>query len=609
MNKKKGSTTSSILTRWKAMKFFAGDEYCRLDMIGTFLILTFLFFTCAHMDLRVTGNRSFNMFVSIRDFYKVSYEQSQAYFANYLPSTFGAYAIWNLPLYLTGHIPVTAGDNSIINVLWYKLLPVILYVITSQIMYAIGMQMGFGEKKSRLLKYAFLIFPVGVFSQFIFSQYDIFTVFFIVLGFYFYIKGDMWKFAAMFGLATTFKYQAALYFLVFLVLKEKKIRNMIQYGIVMILPFAIEVLPYWKDPYFQRNVFGFVMLRTLTTTTSIGFFGGFNIMAAAAGFFLFWSYLKKTESREEFLSWAVFFSVGMSFAYFGFSSWNPQWLLMLVPFVVLGIFVNTHANALMMLSNVLILSLYIYTSKTMVGESVVFSGVLKYLLRDGEMALRMWDIYPFHNEGILLGAIWGCLLCYAVFAHPKHHTRLGSSIPKGLIWQMRSAFLVCFAAFMIPLLLCVADNRKGGVVYINGTTSDYDENNYIGVNSESTVSQEIIADGNIIRKFMVCAKVGNEQPISTVHVSLIEKERGTVVYTTEKEAFDFTTNGSYYNILNDRVSVEEGKTYTLELTSDSDPGQGLYLYCENIGEETEILQEGAECEVPRRLKMKVTGYQ
>ncbi|HJB89259.1 MAG TPA: DUF2029 domain-containing protein, partial [Candidatus Blautia excrementigallinarum] len=225
--KTKNKTAPGFFARtaseWKGMRFFCGNELCRLDWIISVLILAFLFVTCVHSDVKLTGNRSFLMYEHFADFYQASYEQSGGYWANYLPSTFIAYAIWNLPLYLTGHVPEAILTNSFVNMMWYKLLPVILYFVTAQLMYLIGKEMGFGEKKSLLCKFAFLIFPMGVFSQFIFSQYDIFTVFFMVMGFWLYLRGKLWKTALMFGIAATFKYHAVLYFLALILLKEKKI--------------------------------------------------------------------------------------------------------------------------------------------------------------------------------------------------------------------------------------------------------------------------------------------------------------------------------------------------------------------------------------------------
>ena len=255
MNKKKEKNAPGYFARkkaeWGSMSLWSTDDLCRLDWIFSFLILAVLFVLCAHSDVKLTGNRSFLMYEHFTDFYQASYEQSGGYWANYLPSTFVAYAIWNLPLYLTGHAPEAILTNSFINIMWYKLLPVILYFITAQLMYRIGKEMGFGEKKSLLCKFAFLVFPMGVFSQFIFSQYDIFTVFFMVLGFYLFLKGKMWQFALAFGMAATFKYHAVLYFLALLLLKEKKIRNLIWYE-----PNEVEVFDAIVPEYLAGLIYG-----------------------------------------------------------------------------------------------------------------------------------------------------------------------------------------------------------------------------------------------------------------------------------------------------------------------------------------------------------------
>ena len=48
-------------SEWKGMRFFCGNELCRLDWIISVLILAFLFVTCVHSDVKLTGNRSFLM--------------------------------------------------------------------------------------------------------------------------------------------------------------------------------------------------------------------------------------------------------------------------------------------------------------------------------------------------------------------------------------------------------------------------------------------------------------------------------------------------------------------------------------------------------------------
>ena len=59
---------------------------------------------------------------------------------------------WHLPygispLYLLGRVPGFILQDALLNLMWYKLLPVILYFETSHLIYKIGMLIGFGRGK------------------------------------------------------------------------------------------------------------------------------------------------------------------------------------------------------------------------------------------------------------------------------------------------------------------------------------------------------------------------------------------------------------------------------------------------------------------------------
>lgn len=594
---------------WKGMKLWQGNELCRLDWIISSIVLLILFLTCMQGDMRLTGNRSFLMYEHFTDFYKASYEQSGGYYANYLPSTFIAYAIWNLPLYLAGHIPEAILTNSFINNMWYKLLPVILYYVTAHFMYKIGMEAGFGEKKSRLCKFAFLVFPIGVFSQFIFSQYDIFTVFFMVLGLYYFLKGKMWRFALLFGVATTFKYHAVLYFLVLLVLKEKKIRDILKYTLVMFLPVLVEVLPNINSIHFQRHVMGFGALKFVQKQFSFGFFNGFNLVAVAAAFVLVWAYQRKTRDEEDLFSWASFLTTAMSFAIFGFASWNPQWLLLLVPFLLLNIFINENGNMLVMITNIFMLALYIFSSQSMVGENVLNCGILKYILPSSEFAVRMWDVYKFHDEELLCSAMWVVLLVYVIFGQPKYHNRKGNTISTGLIWQIRSAFSFGVLAYVLPMMICVAAMFQGWMVFQDNSQWNLEPENTVTVENDDFIEQDIVADGSVLKDIRVRIYTGEQSITSLLGVELAEKETGEVVYSEKKYTDKFTKNSAIYSILDKEVSVEPGKTYTLKLSSEEEGKIGFY--CVTNEEPQEVLRETTEMPgeitAERQLQMKVIG--
>ena len=593
------------------MKFWSGEDLCRLDWILSFLILAVLFVTCVHSDVKLTGNRSFLMYKHFSDFYDASYQQSGGYWANYLPSTFIAYAIWNLPLYLTGHAPEAILTNSFVNLMWYKFLPVILYFVTAQLMYRLGMKLGFGEKKSLLCKFAFLVFPMGVFSQFIFSQYDIFTVFFMVLGLYLYLEGKLWQFALAFGMAATFKYHAVLYFLVLILLREKKIRNLIRYAVIMAVPLMVEILPNIGSEAFRRNVFGFGALDYVKKPFALGFFSGINLLAAVAAFVLVWAYQKKAEEAESLGFWAVFFCVAVSFSIFGFSTWNPQWVLLMVPFLVLNIFMNENGNLLLMITNIFMLAMYIFCSQNMVDERVLNGGILKYILKDRTFAVRMWDLYRFHDQELLCTAMWIVLLLYVVFGHPRYHKKKGSIISRGLVWQIRAAFLFGVAAFTVPMSICAAGVLQGKIVFMDNSRQNMEMENVVMLERDQPIVEEFKAEGKEISdiKIRTCVETGAD--LYNMKVTIREKESGQVIYESEGDTYNLTENTALYSYLRHSVKVDPGKIYQLEITSDAPENSGIGLYCVTTskGEETLVSPKDDERGGKRSLQMCITGVE
>ena len=77
----------------------------------------------------------------------------------------------------------------------------------------------------------------------------------------------------------------------------------------------------------------------------------------------------------------------------------------------------------------------------MVDERVLNSGILKYILKDREFSVRMWDLYGFHDQELLCTAMWVVLMIYVVFGHPRYHSRKGNVIAGGMVWQIRAEIM------------------------------------------------------------------------------------------------------------------------------------------------------------------------
>jgi len=601
------------------MQWFNVTGICRLDWIISLLILAFLFVTFISGDIILTGNRSFLYLQGAKDFYKASYEQSQGFYANYLPSTFLAFAIWNLPLYLVGRVPAAILELSFLNLMWYKLLPVILYFVTAHFIYKIGRLLNFGEEKARICKMAFLLSPIAVYSQFIFSQYDIFTVFFMVVGLYFYFRdrkekksifhNDMLWFALMFGIAATFKYHALAYFAVLLVLREKKILKILKYCILAFLPLAIEVIPHLNSPYFYRCVLGFNALNFVDTGLSFGFLGVINIGLAVAAFLLVWAYQKETVTREEMVSWTIFFTIGVSFAIFDFTIWNPQWLIMMVPFLVLGICMNKNSRMLLLLLNIFIMALYIFSVNRWQGvadQQLMAHGIFKFISGLRPMSTTMSQIYGFKDESILLACIWVILLVYFVFNHPKFHTDQGDRMPKYTLNYIRLAFLVGVIGFTVPAGICMAKAIDGECTFLYTKDVEREECNPVAVNKDSTVRQVFVAGGEIVNNISVRMGMYNRINDSVLTVRILDKEDGSVVYETCMSTISFVKEESMYRILSEDVSVEKGREYILELANDAGDNDFIAVYYTAAGE-SDCLAEIPDVREPVKIIAEIRG--
>ncbi len=358
-------------------------------------------------------------------------------------------------------------------------------------------------------------------------------------------------------------------------------------------------------------MFGFGALDYVKKPFALGFFNGINLLAAVAAFVLVWAYQKKVEEEEALASWAIFFCVAVSFSIFGFSTWNPQWILLMAPFLVLNIFTNQNGNLLLMITNIFMVAMYIFCSQSMVDERVLNGGILKYLLKDRTFAVRMWDLYRFHDQELLCTAMWIVLLLYVVFGHPRYHKNKGSVISKGLIWQIRTAFVIGVAAFVVPMSVCAAGVFQGKVVFTDNSRQNMEMDNIVMLNNDCPIVQEFKADGKELSNIKIRTYVESGAGLYNMKVTIREKESGEVIYESEGDTYNLTENTGLYSYLRHSVEVGPGKIYQLEITSDAPENSGIGFYCLDQKKGKELLLSPQEdgMEEKRSLQMCITGVE
>lgn len=443
------------MARNKKQLAIVGEGMSVIDYV-VFAILAIGCFLCFQQtDIFHTG-ASANAYLNghILDFY--DYNATFLGGNSYYPSTYIAFAIWNIPLKIIGQ----AYESMAVPfgvILWYKLMPCLLYLYSAYILFKIAKEMGMGSNKSKMCAYGFLTTPIAFFSQFIFGQYDILTVFFMLLGLLYYVRKDMKRFVTFFAIAITFKYFALLFFVPLLLLREKKYLKILLCMIGVALPIALETAVYYSSAAFRVGVLEFSATNYVTVVgfeifnaTSLSLVVLFFIAVCA------WAYFTEPESDLRENQWAMFFLNGVIFISFGLSMWHPQWLLMAMPFLVLSTFAHKKPDVFLLLDIAMMLAYTMFVSGTWPNH--VDQNLMRYGLF-GDLCINIGYVFPmrriFHitYAPMLYSALSAAFLANAVFKHPKFMLEdFSQSVKKH--WNLvRVRFVLGIAIFVVPALI------------------------------------------------------------------------------------------------------------------------------------------------------------
>ena len=424
-----------------------------LLMVSFVVCAVFCAVVFQHGDIVVTSEMS-KAYLNghILDFYDYNLASLGIGQGTYLPSTYFIFALWNI---ITKIFPA----NAEWLVYWYKLLPISFYLASGYVFFRILQELGEETERAKAGALIFITTPIGFFSQFIFCQYDSFTVFFVLLGIYFYIKGDMFRFSLFFGIATTFKYFALLVFVPLLLLKEKKIGSIFKYCLIVAVPFLLEVLVYFPSEAFRQGVFGSGPAGYFTGAAidSTGYPHSLTIIAwiVLCGA----SYLLKCgDDKKAVLKWGLFFSLLVCVIVFGMCRWHPQWLLFMIPFTAFGLLYNKKAEILAVLDIMMMLIFVIVTVRgypNNVDQNLFRLGIFSRVISPkGDFELYMQELLHAPELIISVSVFVGVLIVIAMFSYPRF---LQNEQTLQILQNSKLLFarlIGGIALFVIPAVIC-----------------------------------------------------------------------------------------------------------------------------------------------------------
>lgn len=435
-----------------------------LDWVVFGLISVFCFFTMSQNDdMAHTGASSFTLLRGhILDFYEFNATCLNG--NNYMISTYIVYAIWNLPLALTGLMGPSSLIQTMGTMFWFKTLPVVVFLLSGKLIYSIFKP--FEEEfqiKAKWVAYLFLLTPTAFYGLFMFSQYDVFTVFFMLLGLKFLLKRDdrnLVLFSLVFGFATTFKYHAALFFFPILLYSEKRIRVLIKNVLFFLLPIVLVNLPYIHSSFFDSGV---------------GEFGALNyFFAAGVDYFiasttsriylvpLIWAVIcafaylqKKPKDIIEYVKYVSYYSGFVVWLAFGVVFWHPQWVTIATPFLVIAIVCEKKKDVLCFVDLIFAVAFLNFVECGWPGLTFSFynHGVLKDFVKDRlVLAPISFSDFCFIKDGNLAFTILSALLLVrAIICKPRNDESVLEEQYNHIWYRIRSIVGICI--LVIPMIV------------------------------------------------------------------------------------------------------------------------------------------------------------
>lgn len=503
-----------------------------LDVLLFFILAVICFFTFEHSDILHTAGSSFGYLNGhFLDFYE--YNAEFGLYDSYMPITYLTFALWNIPLRLCGIVTEPTQVVPIAVVMWYKLLPVLLYFLSGWIVYKIALEMNMGRKKAKLCAYAYLTMPIGFFSQFIFGQYDIFTLFCMLLGYYYYLKGKNKYFILFFALAIPYKYFALLLFVPLLLLKEKNIWKILKSIILVGIPYLLQYLLYYNSEVFKEYVLGFGV-------TGYAFAAGLDTGAATISYVIVvwlliaaWSYFERPDQKAGVIKWSLFLVGMVGFCIFGLSQWHPQWLLLIVPFFVLSAFLNQNTKIFLIIDILWMLFFVLFTVNYWYGrvdENLILYGVLGERFGSGiSYKTTMRDILILKDMDLINSAFTFLLLVSAVFKHPKFCVKEFSQKVDDCMGWIRARFLGGLAIFLVPAFLCFVTALTPPFMTFK-TEKPYE---HISGMINRKVSQVFLPQKGVVEKIEFMLGTFRRSNDVTLNIDVVDKETERLVYHEE----------------------------------------------------------------------------
>lgn len=537
--------------------------------VALVVLLTFCFFSFQYSyDLSHTVSCAFALLDGhISDFYEYCLNHFTE--INYTPTTYLIFAIWNLPLKILGFAPqleVGRPDLSLSILYWNKLFLCGIYLATAVLIYRTAKSLGWNKEDSKICATLWAVLPIGVFVQFSLGLYDIITVFFMVLGLYYFVENKQWLFVLFFALAITCKTFALLYFFPFLLVKEKRISRLILKLSGCVSLYLLYILLLHNDTAFMEGVLGWSIVDLLFYSNVWLLNPAIVILVVAFA----WAYFKEpVNSKQQVFSQAIFTANIVSFAFFGTCLFHPNWIILITPFLVFPLCMHKQKRGYLWVILGLSIAYYAFFAN-MPGphaEGLVAQGIW------GEKGLgilqpvfSLHSLYKIDSLNITYSIMSAALLVLAMFSHPRFLEADHEVFALKKFKLEFKALCGCgILAFVLPVMLCaIPTGVQSGIMYEPYDDTSRESIVYIG-QSTSQVEQKIFNKVKCWTKIELYSVTWDQAYSDDMYCDMVilDDSNQEELYRIPLDLNRLTNNTGYYTIETPEILLTPDTWYTI----------------------------------------------
>lgn len=305
-----------------------------------FAIIAVLFFlTLSYVDLYTTYSRSLLLLDSV---FSGSFPHGYFFEGAFYVFIHIVLAIWCIPVWVLIKIGIVS-ELSIVCILWAKLLIVVLAFVSLLFTYKLLEISNIGDK--RTIIFLIISSPLFFLPCFATGQYDVIELSIALISFFYIVKDNRLgcKEALILSLAISVKFLFIFPAVIILLLYEKKPFRIIGKSILLLsfsaIFYAFSLVSQKIAPETGSVELGGEFASRLFKTTIEGPYNNISVFFLFFFILCFFAYLcKKPDGSAEATHKISWFTSATYSIFFTFVATNPNWPLLIVPFLLIIIF-------------------------------------------------------------------------------------------------------------------------------------------------------------------------------------------------------------------------------------------------------------------------------